>query len=216
MAIFRATIENLLLITHAVPAERVRPLVPGLELDLVKGPEGEDVALVTTTCCLVQEEGRDFGFHMSEYRTYVKGGIYVAEWFIEHGVAPDLPAAETADFDVSMAYDPSTRSYRRYYCEMLSDLGTAIIEVSSEGLPPEPSTPFATGEELARFITDRPTKWYADGTTAPIRHARMDPVEAEMLAGQFDVWEELGILREEEFEQPYSLLIQPVLEYEEG
>lgn len=222
---FETAIENLLVVTHAVPAERVRLHVPGgLELDLIKGPEDEDVALVSATCFLNTDfhwPGTHSAFHQSTYVTYTRpngeAGVYILANFLERGT-PLLErlAVENsypADFDVSLSYDPSSRSYGTYYCEILSDHGDTIIQVRSAGGEPEVSMPFTSPREMAMFITHRLTACFpmAGGGLGIMsaEHEEMDPVGAELLAGQFDLWEKLGILRLEESELPYSVLIQP-------
>ena len=229
---FTVTLENLLIVTHAVPVERVRPRVPkSLELDVLKGPEGEDVALISTTCFLNRDlqwpQGSEpiLDFHQATYRTYIKyneePAVYILGSFIERGtpsIFERLSAknAFAADFDISLSYDPSNRSYRRYYCEVLSEKGDTIIEVKSGGEEPRASIPFDTGLEMAHFITQRPANLYSmsDGGLGCLRleHEEMNPVDAEILAGEFDYWGKLGILREEEFELPYCVLIQPDVE----
>ena len=228
-ASYKVDIEHLVFVTHAVPPERVQPYLPeDLQLDTIEGPEGEDVALVTVTCCLnrnmcwAPSDEVSIDFHQSTYRTYVRHGDERAVFFpgnyVEKGtnhVFERLAMENTfaAEFDVSTSYYADTRSYPRYYCEALSDGGDTIIQVSSSGDEPEASTPFHSGQELVQFITNRLVAYFPMpggllGKMA-VEHEKMNPVQAELLAGQFDLWEELEILRPEEFEQPYSVLIQP-------
>lgn len=229
---FKVIIEDFLIVTHAVPSERVRPHVPAeIELDLIKGPEGEDFALVSATCFLNQgfhwtpPESPSLDFHQSTYRTYIRQdgdqAVYFFGNYLERGIPFALERLAMkntypADFDIAFSYNPVDRSYRRYYCEIISDKGDTIIEASSTGQEPEAYTPFNTGKEMAHFITYRPVGYFSmtGGKLGSMRveHAEMNPVNAELLAGQFDLWEDLGIVFEEEFEQPYSVLIQPSVE----
>lgn len=228
---FTVNMENLLIVTHAVPVQRVRPRVPQqLELDTIKGPEGEDFALVSETCFLNRDlrwmpEGEEnLDFHQSSFITYVKhgheAGIYTIGSFVERGTPlvferMSMKNAYAADFDISLAYDPEQQSYGHYYCEVLSSKGDTLVEIQSDGTKPGFSTPFKSAEEMVHFITARSVNYCVliGGAIGKMRveHEEMTPAGGDLLAGEFEFWENLGILREEEFEQPYSVLIQPNL-----
>jgi hypothetical protein len=224
--------ENVLIVTHAVPIQRIRPEVPeALELDAIKGPEGEDFALVSTRFFLNRdlrwspsgEESLDF--HQCFSETYVRSneetGVYVLACFLERETPLvferlAMKNAYAADFDVSLAYDPTERAYQHYYTELLSSKGDTAIEVSSAGHEPSARTPFESGQEMSRYITDRHILYFAmiGGGLGAMRleFGEMNPIEGDLLSGEFGYWEDLGVLREEEFEKPYSVLLQPAIE----
>ena len=224
-------IDHLLFVTHAVPPERVQYYLPeDLVLDTLPGPENDRLALVTVTCCLNREmrwspgDQVSLGFHQSTYRTYVRRGeetgVYFLGNYVEKGVPyyPDqvgMGNTFATEFDVSITFDEETDGYSRYYLEGLSDGGDTIIQIRSDGAAPEAVLPFRSGEELSRFITGRRVGFYPtpDELLARMRveHEEMTPVGAELLAGQFDLWEELSIVHPEEFEAPHSVLLQPRL-----
>lgn len=226
---FQIRLEHYVTVTHAIPPERMTPYLPeDLELDLLKGPEGENVALISVTCSLNRDlrwyPGEEAGldFHHSTYRTYVRRGeeqaAYLLANYLEQGVSHGfgrlgIENTFDAEFDVFTSFESATLSYPRYYCEALSDGGDTIIEIESGGEEVQGLKPFGTGEEMTRFITHRPTTYFpmSGGLLGRMRveHEEMHPVSGRLLAGQFDMWEELGVLRPEEFEQPYSVIIQP-------
>lgn len=226
---FSATFENLIFVTHSVPFERVRPHVPpAFELDTIEGPEHENVALVTAMGFLNrdpvwQPSGETaFDFHQAMYLTYIKSelgpAVYLFSTYVERGVPGVLEHSHAkgvypADFDVSLSHDPISRAYKHYYLELDSEKGAMIIEAQSKGEAPKAITPFPSGMDLAKFITERPVQFHKMpggrlGTTR-LEFEPMDPIGAELLGGEFDLWERLAILREEEFDLPYSTLIQP-------
>jgi len=232
MSGFAVTLENLIIVTHAVPPERVRPWVPdNLALDLIKGPEDEDVALVSVACALNRDfrwEGLEepiFDFHQITYKTYVKNHDEAAEYifgtFIERGTPLVLGRlgmqnAYPADFDISLAYDHSAQHYGHYYAEALSDEGDTVIEARSgdENAPVVES--FIAGQDMARFITGRYSQLFTgiDGALmrTTVEHAEIKPVAGILMAGEFEIWEELGILREEDFDHPCCVYLQPTVE----
>jgi len=226
---FKATIEDLLTVTHAVPPERVRPHVPDeLELDTIEIPGSGQVALVSTACFLnrnahwaaLEEPGVDY--RQTTYQIYVKRRGEAAAFLVGTYVESGLPflaerlAMENvweADFDVSVAYDLHRRAYRRYYCKVTSNHGNTVVEAKAPGPEPDAHPPFDTGRQMSRYITDRPISyfWTFGGVLGSMRveHEEMNPVEAWLVTAQFDLWEELRILTREEFMRHYAILIQP-------
>lgn len=229
---FRFTNEDVLHVVHAVPVQRICPLIPApLEPDVVRGPEGEDIALVFVTSSLIRDlmwmpfEESCLDFHQCAYGTCVRhegiAAAFVLGVFVEKSSTSaiertGMKAVYPADFDVALSYDPATNGYRRYYCEILSDKGDTLIEAQSGGGHPSARVPFASSEEMIRFVTGRQMACFvtADGSLGCMRleQEQTESVEADLLAGQFDYWENLGIAREEEFESPYLVLIQPSVE----
>jgi hypothetical protein len=222
----------MLIVAHAVPLERVRLKVPPeLQLDTVKGPEGEEFALVTMTCFLNRDlqwlpSGEEnFDFHQAVFGTYVRygeeSGVYIIGNFLERGTPlvferMIMKNSYAADFDISLGYDEENRSYGHYYCEVLSSKGDTVVEVTSAGDEPTASLPFKSGNEMLAFMTQRHVQYFLmiGGGIGKIEmdFGATNPVNADLLNGEFGYWEDLDILREEEFEDTYAVLIQPSIE----
>lgn len=232
-ASFKVTVEDLFIVTHAVPPERVRPHVPHeFELDTIEIPASGEAALVSAACFFnrnahwapLQEPSLDY--HQATYRTYVKRRGEAAVFFLGTYIEGGLPFvaqrlaignAWEADFDVSIAYDPHRRAYRRYYCRAASDHGTTVVEAKAPGPEPDTHAPFDTGRQMSFFITHRLVGYFRmpGGVLGSMRveHEEMNPVEGWLITAQFDLWERLGILTRREFMRHYAVLVQPRTEF---
>ncbi len=187
---------------------------------------------MVSACCFLNRNARwapleepAIDYRQVTYRICVKhrgeAGLFLFGAYIESGlpfVARQLAMRDAwaADFDVSAAYDPHRRAYRRYYCGVTSRHGNTIMEAKAPGPPPDAHPPFKTGREMSRFLTHRLTAyfWMPGDVLGNIRveHGEMNPVEGWLIAARFDLWERLGILTRDEFMQHYAILVQPDIE----
>lgn len=220
---YTETAEDYLVVTHAVPIERVWPYISeGFELDTIKLSNGDERALISVECLLhkaMQWSDRDkpLDFHQCTYQACVsrngEPAVYVFATFIESGTPfimreIGLSNACYADFDLSVSYDCENRLYSSYLCEVMSDEGDTLIELAPETTAPDP--------EVVRFITGRQTSYFTmKGDILGVQvveYAGMNPASAKLVDAEFELWEDMGLLSEDEFLSPYSVIIQPSVE----
>ncbi|HEX2240921.1 MAG TPA: DUF2071 domain-containing protein [Actinomycetota bacterium] len=221
--IFAINVTNFALITYAVPAARIEAHLPrSYDLDVFEGPEGR-TAFVSTTC-FCNHDFRLAGvgyprhtFNESTYRTYVthKGrkGIYFFGRYLgtRRAWASQRPIARhtyTAKFEI--ATESSGGTYTSYTCHAASDQGETSFALQAIDQPDE-SPPFATGYELTQFLTYRLHGFYTDSLGfqghMPVGHPRMNPVAGKLSAARFTLWNELGVVTDDEVLDPYSVLV---------
>jgi hypothetical protein len=226
VASLQVDIQNFALVTHAVPAERVRRIVPD-RFDLQTfDDEGVEKTLISANCfCNRQLHWYPFrypavDFDQLTFRTYVRYKGELAVYFFgtyvstkSSFVAQSSVAAESylADFDVHV--DGGGEGYPFYACKAVTEKhGEVSFEVSATEAP-KAKHPFASGAELAEFITYR-LRGLAKSplgftTHGPIDHRHMDPWSGDLLRGRFDFWYDLGLLEPDEAMDAYSVLIEP-------
>jgi hypothetical protein len=221
-----------LLLTWAVPAARVRPLVPaGLALDTVAGPDGAPLALLTTALVL------NVGMHPrplpalrttcapANYRTVLRGpggavGVYFfanfvserAGWLLPWLLSPNVHYAP-ARLAARLPHSPHPDDRWQLRFTMRSPLGPTIIAaqgpcaaLSEASYWPDP----ATG---ARFLSHRLVGYLrgrASGTWAlPVDHREMTPWPGTVSPVTAAPWQHWGLLTPAEAAQPFSVLMEP-------
>lgn len=218
-------VENFALVTHKVPAERVRRHVPErYELQTFE-EAGEEFALVSATCFC----NRDFrptalqfprhSFNESTYRTYITYQGHAAVFFFCRFLGTALATLPQktidrnvyqADFEVDTDLGPA--GFTRYVCRAAGPRGETYFSLEATREPPA-MHPFTSGEEHEQFITYRLDGHFTStvGTPAhgPVSHGRMRAWSGHLQAARFDPWEELGIVTRAEAERPYSVLVTP-------
>jgi hypothetical protein len=222
-------VRNFALITYAVPAERVRPRLPGPYTLETFHRNGQEQCLVSGTCFC----NHDFRwsalpyprltFDEGTYRVYVthrgRRGVYFFRRFLSSPVALVPQRVVDANvavgvFDVETRFDDS--GYGLYTCCVQSGEAENSFTVRAGEVPPR-KMPFASGDELAQHITYRTHGFFQ--TTAglqghmPVSHRRMAPWSGELVSARFDTWTQLGIVRAEEVSEPYSVLIEPAVNF---
>ena len=222
---FSVEVENFAVVTHRVPADRVRAHLPDIyELQTFE-QDGEEYAFVSATCFC----NRDFRvtgvpfprhtFNESTYRTYVdyngRWGVYFIGRYLGTPLAVSAQktlARDTwrGDFDVSI--DRTADGYRSYVCNVSGDHGGASFSVEAAD-PPSAQAPFSSVDEHTQFITYRLSGLFTSTAGLqghmPVSHPRMRPYQGRLFAGRFEFWERLGIVRPEEREDVYSVLVLP-------
>jgi uncharacterized protein YqjF (DUF2071 family) len=224
-------VENFILITHSVPAARVRRHLPDLyELETFAAADGSERALVSATC-FCNRNFRPYAlayprltFNESTYRTYVRlrgrVGVYFFGRYLGDPVAlaaQRLFARDTylGDFDVSIA--AAEKGYPSYSCSVASARGATRFAARALDRPTA-RPPFHSGHDLAQFITYRLHGFFTSSLGhqghMPVSHKRMSPLAGALLEDpRLDLWEQLGIVSPEEASQPYSILVQPPLDF---
>lgn len=226
----KVDVENFALITHAVPAERLREHVPErFEVETFTAPSGDEMGFISTsTFCnrqihwsLSRYPAHDFD--QSTFRTYVKQGDRRGAFFFGtyvstrlSFVAQSLVAADTrlAGYDVDIVKDGS--GYHRYFTHARTQTEELLFDIEATGTP-EPKHPFETADEHAQFIMYRLAGFsfspFGGVTYGPIEHRHLDPWEGRLLSGRFDFWKRRGLLPEEEWDSAYSVLVEPAVRF---
>lgn len=223
-------VENFALITHAVPARRLRPLVPQrFELQTFLDGSGEEMGFISSSSFCNRQihwsaaRYPAHDFDQSTFRTYVTHRGRLGAYFFATYVGTRLSFlgqkmvamhTERAAFDVDIEMDES--GYHRYSSRARADSEELCFELTATE-PPSAKPPFESGEEHAQFITYR-LHGYAEPilggvTYGPIEHRPMDPWEGRLIAGRFELWERLGLLPEEEWSSPFSVLVEPSVRF---
>lgn len=224
------TIQNFALVTHAVPAERVRPQVPKqFELQTFV-EDGTEKAFISTSCFCnhqvhwggLRRPAHDFD--QTTFRTYATYKGLAGAYFFGTWVSTPLSwvgqfsvAGRTrlADFDVEV--NGGLSGYPRY--RFTATAGRSEVGFDIEALDQvEPKYPFKTGDEHAAFITHRlhgftlgPLGFHVVGR---IHHRRMRPWAGKLHSGRFDYWNRRGILAPEEYDDVYSVLVEPSVHFQ--
>jgi hypothetical protein len=218
-------VENFALVTHRVPASRVRRHLPQVyDLETFEDSTGE-YCFVSATCFC----NRNFRlktlpyprhtFNETTYRTYVsfKGrrGVY----FFGRYLGTDLALIPQrmlnrhvfkAGFDLSVEREP--QGYKSYVCKATSPQGETFFSLEATDGPPR-KRPWASGEEHGQYLTYRLDGYFTSSmgwqAHSPVSHQRMRPFSGRLHDGRFELWEQLGIVPREEATEPYSILIAP-------
>lgn len=221
--IFRVDVTNFVVITYSVPADRVMAHLPEhYELDTYEGLGGPRAFVSTTSFC-----NTDFRaallpyprhtFNESTYRTYVTKhgdkGIYFfgrylgtkASWAFQRPIA-----RHTYKGDFQLAIENQEGTFPTYECNVTSSEGDTRFSVRASRRP-QAKHPFESSYEFTQFLTYRLHGFYTNTGGfqghMPVEHPRMDPVEGELLAGKFDLWNRLGIVHPDEIPIPHSVLV---------
>lgn len=222
-------VRNFAIVTHAVPADRVRAHLPDPYELQTFSDDGDELSLVSATCFC----NKDFRwsalpyprhtFNENTYRTYVthKGrvGVYFFRRYLGTQLAR-LPQrvferfARHGDFEVDVDIDEE--GVHDYFCSVEGDGRRTEFELSALDVP-DVQAPFETPDEHAQFITYRLHGFFTSSAGfqghMPVSHPRMDPWAGRLLNGRFDVWHELGILKPDEAGDVYSVLVQPQIDF---
>lgn len=222
-------VENFALVTHAVPAARVRRHVPDrFRLETFESATGQEMAFISSsTFCNRQIHWTAarypaHDFDQCTFRTYVtwKGlrGAYFFGTYVSTSlsyIGQRLVAANTrlARFDVDIR--GGAEGYPAFSSRV--DAGDQKLHIELEAVDrPEAKYPFASANEHAQFITYRLHGFARSPlgeTYGPIEHRHLDPWAGRLLAGRFDFWEQMGILPSREAEDVFSVLVEPSVRF---
>jgi Uncharacterized conserved protein (COG2071) len=218
-------VENFALVTHRVPADRVRHHLPAAySLETFQDGTGE-YCFVSATCFC----NRNFRlnllptprhtFNETTYRTYVvfkrRRGVYFFGRYLGTPLA-FIPQrvlnrdSFTAEFDLSIERGP--HGYVTYVCNASSSQGETFFSLEATDQPPQ-KPPWASGEEHGQYFTYRLDGYFTSSlgfqAHSPVSHQRMRPFSGTLHEGRFELWERLGIVPREEATKPYSILVAP-------
>ncbi|MDQ4065682.1 MAG: DUF2071 domain-containing protein [Actinomycetota bacterium] len=216
-------VENFAVVTHRVPAHRVRRRLPPIyELQTHSDDDGEWCFISVTCFC-----NRDFRwavvpyprhtFNECTYRTYVTCGSDVGVYFFGRFLSTTLAVAAQkltsrdlwkGDFDVRTEFGP--KGYASYVCRIASRRGETTFALAATD-EPGPKGPFTTGDEHAQFITFRPNGYLTSSigvqAVGVVEHPPMDPYEGTLRSGSFPLWRELGFVTDDEMDDAFSVLV---------
>lgn len=224
-AAFSIEVTDFALVTHRVPADRIRRRLPSRYELQTFTDEGREWGLVTTTCFC----NRDFRptalqyprhtFNETTYRTYVthkrRAGVYFFGRYLGSRLAYTSQRALArdtyyGDFDVRV--ERTAAGFASYVCNVASPRGDTSFSIHATRLPPA-IAPWPDGREHEQFLTFRPEGFFTSSAGlqahAPVEHKRLQTWAGELNAGRFELWSELGIVPEREWESPYSVLVTP-------
>lgn len=229
----RARVRHLALITHAVPAERVRRhLPPQFELETFSMNGGGQKALVSVACFLNQ------GLHWSmlpwprltfeqvNYQTYVRYKGRVGVYFFATYLATPLSflleraVARNAYYGTFQVHRIQSREhgYGLYRYHVWSNHGETEIELTADRNSRsvsalKPYDPFVSGNELVQHLSYRLHGFLKSSigiyVDQMVLHPRMNPWFGELVSGRFELWERLGILKAKEVLPAFSVIVQP-------
>ena len=201
LATATATLRDLLIVTWAVPEEKLRPLVPeSLPLDRLPTADGL-CGFVQFTCALHEAtrwsplpEALGDSYHRADVRVLVRpedgdaqgvpGAFVIASYVSAPGIVGALyPVAKGADegrFTLHVAGNPATETFSGYTVRISTDGIQAEVEVKNapEGAP---TTPFGPWESLTPYLTGRPSQLWAARVGAGLT---LFPTHQEPLAAQ--------------------------------
>ncbi len=223
-------VENFTLITHAVPVERLRRVVPErFTLETFESTAGQEIGFISVSSFCNRQihwsaaRYPAHDFDQSTFRTYVthqgRRGAYFFGTYVSTRlsfIAQIMVAANThlAQFDVTIEKDED--GYARYESRAVASHGELHFEIEARDVP-EAQHPFATGVEHSDFITYRLHGFsrspFGGVSYGPIEHRHMDPWAGRLLQGRFDMWEEMGLLPRDEWDSPFSVLVEPSVRF---
>lgn len=231
-ASFKVTLRDFALVTHCVPAARVRACLPKqLELQTFRDEQtGESFAFVSVGVFFNKNfrwshgpERLSLNFYQATYRTYInhhgRNAAYFFKTYLETVPSYLLQrsaahCARKAEFEVNAASD--LHGYKNYSCVFKGREGVTQLELEARELP-RARPPFRSGEELSQFLTYRLHGIFRSSigihTDQMVQHRRIYPWSGRLKSGRFDYWKKLGILSSEEALNPYSVLIEPSVEF---
>ncbi len=216
-------IENFAVVTHRVPAQRVRDRLPPIYELQTHRDEDEEWCFISTTCFC----NRDFRwalapyprhtFNECTYRTYVTCGSDIGVYFFGRYLSTTLATAAQkvtsrdlwkGEFDIET--DFGATGYTSYTCRIAGEHGDTTFALAATD-EPAPKGPFQTGKEHAQFITFRPNGYLTSSiglqAVGAVSHPPMNPYEGTLRSGVFPLWRQLGFLDDAEMDAPFSVLI---------
>ena len=222
-------VQNFALVTHAVPAERVRKHLPArFELETFVSKSGREMAFISSsTFCNRQIRWSAarypaHDFDQCTFRTYVTWqglrGAYFFGTYVSTRlsyVGQRMVAANTrlADFDVDIR--GGAEGYPVFDARVVA--GDQQLVLQLEALEkPSAQPPFASVNEHTQFITYRLHGFARSPfgeTYGPIEHCHMDPWAGRLREGRFDFWEDMGVLEPDEANDVFSVLVEPSVRF---
>lgn len=220
------TFEHLLIVSYAVPPERIRPLVPSaLVLDTILD-DGRPLALVSAVAFHARAASMPGGLALPletaqlNLRTYVQPtGRSVYFIRVEVGTRPlgmlgeiVLRGASPAPVLLAPDYDEASGRYRAYEVRCFSPAGDVSLDVAGEEVEGPPPLGFASWQAAGRFIADRPvglaSSTFGGYVRLDVDHAPLEPAVGRLVGARLRSLERLGILSREDAARPHSVFLK--------
>ena len=220
-------LEHVLLVSYAVPPERVRRLVPAeLILDTVVDARGRPLALVSAVAFYARSAAAPGGLSLPlgtaqlNLRTYVQPpGRSVYFIRADIGARPlgmlgeiAVRGASPAPVVLAPDYDETSGRYASYEVRCFSPAGEVALAVGEAEVEGPPPPGFETWQAAGRFISDRPVGFAASTFGGYFRldveHPPLEPIVGRLVVGRLRSLERLGILTREEAMLPHSVFLK--------
>jgi hypothetical protein len=229
-------LRPVLLVTWAVPAERVQARLPApLVLDTACGPDGAPLAFLSAAAVLnVNAHPRLLPAARTtcaqvNFRTYVQApggsmttGVYFfgnyvsarAAWFVPWLFSPNIRYAP-GRMEGRVPSDADPAESWQVSVEMRGPFGPVVFDATGPCTPPTEAFYWADATTGHYFLTQRLLGYFADrwGGTGyvPVDHQEMAPWAGALRRVTCAPWEHWGLLRAEEIAQPLAVLVQPAV-----
>lgn len=219
-----AEVHHVSHVVYAVPAERVRALVPAA-FDLeTRHVEGHDMAFISIESFLDYGEGAPLqtldrpgtrgGFEQTNYRVHARLGGEACGWLLGTSLGSLSAVAarhlwpvpwHLSAMEFQVAYDPLDGRYRHYRLRTQSQWASAYWEIHDTGTPAEPN-PLTTarphGAHADYFVR-------RDGVRGVYR-VKSQPAfstRGEVRQARCDLLERLGLLTADEMRCPHHVTL---------
>ena len=230
-------LTDIVVLTYAVPVERVAPLLPcGFVADVLPDSEGNPRAFVQIMCAFVEEarwspapKGSGEAYREITYRVlgrvdktkpgayllrsfYTADGMYLAQRALHKN-------ADFARASVHISGDPVRGVFDGYQLRTTADRGTTEWELVAADTDVVPA-PFGTLADMTRFLMRRESVYFAPSAApsgwqghAPVAFpAEMPaPTLVKLVSARLTPWREWGVLSVEDALAPQSALYVPSL-----
>lgn len=227
-----STLRHFAILTYAVPAERLRPLVHE-RFELLSVPVGGQPRALISVVPFAELDFRlaaypspQFAFRQTNYRVYVidKQTGQHCVWFIGSlldSVTVVIPRYlwKLPWHHGRMRFDCELQDgiYTRYQMETHSTWAPASLRLRQEPGLAQGHAGFVDEETALVCLTHPLTGYYyrRDGRLGSysIWHDRLQLQPAKLLSARLGLLERLGILSQAEQQEPYSLLVQAETEF---
>lgn len=228
----RVEVRDFLLVTYAVPVERLHgqlhgDLHPDLHPETVTDAQGRQRALVSATCFRNDRlrwaggPGPTHDFHQSTFRSYVvhrrrgAGALFLASATstVPSTIGQRLGLRDTRRGRFTVHTERTgDAGYARYAATIEQPVGVdELVAVATE--PARAVPPFRSGREHVRFLTHRlhgyavslPGVW----VDAPVLHREMAAFQGQLVRARLPSLDRLGLVGEAEWSRPFSVLVAP-------
>ncbi len=231
-----APLRHLAMVTYAVAPERVRPHVPSrFDLDLRHDGQDNTWAFVSVVMFENQQAGPSAPalrclratFPQVNYRAYVRLAGAPGAWFfrvVMRNRQADLQRivfrAPTFSAPITLRHewDAEQETYRRYQFDCTAPAHRLHAQIVGERKPSGGGPLFDSAEHMTTFLTMRLDGYFHDLrgrqiSHMPVWHERMRPGRGAVRALSSEVLDRLGLVPPAEQMRPYSVLLQPSIDF---
>lgn len=219
-----AEVHHVSRIVYAVPAERVRALVPAA-FDLeTRHSEGRDTAFISIESFLDYGEGSPLqmfdrrgtrgGFEQTNYRVHARLNGEACGWLLGTSLGSLSAVAarhlwpapwHLSAMEFQVAYDPLDGRYQQYRLRTQSQWANAFWEIHDTGTP----------AEVGLLTTARPGGTHADyfvrrDGVRGVYRVKLQPAfstRGEVKQARCDLFERLGLLTADEMRRPHHVTL---------